>query len=880
MPYSDDLYSALDESDSGPIGYGLNQPEPQGSETHLQDSQGRQFQPDRRWDHGVSGGSGGDDDLDLDDNEELLSPTDGYFNATQSSTSTPYSPSSAASTAATSPNVPRVPNILVEDPSLPRGSTAESKAREADRERFVNREWPRQCQPRYPSGSNRASASRWNTGSRAGPGRDAHYTPASSSTYPYTPTSYTPYAPPRAAYDESSLLLPREAPPAYTPSPTSSSSSQSPASPTSYSTFPPNIAAAMGRHDETQGLLANAGEPQSMGNPDDDINRVPLTWRDRLRSRVRQPHNGRYAKVVLVALLLSIITIGFVRTAVSGVGAGHPSYHRNSTSDPSKDRLKQPQEKPFIPIVGRPPMDFDDGTDWEVDQICKDAQTPLGAKRFDVVFSADRKLAVSQDYLKTPKEYTPISVHGYVILRRAGSDTPGPSAVVEGFVNDDRIDIDVDWDADEQALAVKVPRGVPRNEDSTRPCLNLIITVWVPEDGALEGLYVGAIHLSVALMDNLSIFLSERAKLHSLVGSIMAAATGSSSRDESVMSVGAPDSFRFQSRIIEVSSTSGHVVGSWPLYDYLAIHTVSGNIKVGVEPKEAAKDKPKPAILYISSASGNVDFREPIQMASEAHRVTQALAAAGKGGDVDLRAETVLPPRDYRIDVHTASGFISGAAAFSTSGSFRTTSGDIKLDLLPVLDSSLYEDGGKQAKLETVSTSGTTRTTVLAPLWIETQAGRYIPLPPPLPVPPTPILPPRGDGDWFIPIGDDDPSSWIPRRVPHDRGDSDASTQAAPAADALQSNTADSRALRALTAIHSTTSGPIKVTYPAVWEGTIKAQTMSGDVSVRGEGVEIISGGGGGWPRRPLLAKKGHEKPGWINVESLSGGVDVLIGHT
>jgi hypothetical protein len=351
MPYSDNLYSALDESDSEPIGHGLNQSEPQGSETHLQHSQGRQFQPDHRWGHGVSGGSGGDDGLDFDDNEELLSPTDGYFNATQSSTSTPYSPSSATSAAATSSNVPRVPNILVEDPSLPRGSTAESKAREADQERFVNSEWPRQYQSRYPPGRNGASASRWDIGSRTGPGRDAHYTPASSSTYPYTPTSYTPYAPPRAAYDESSMLLPREAPPAYTPSPTSSSS-QSPASPSSYNTFPPNIAAAMGRQDETQGLLANADEPQSMGNPDEGINSVPFTWRDRLRSRVRHHRNKRCAQVVLVALFLTLITIGFVQAAVSGVGAGVSGYASLRLYSPTP--LSYTRCVPCVPVIFMP----------------------------------------------------------------------------------------------------------------------------------------------------------------------------------------------------------------------------------------------------------------------------------------------------------------------------------------------------------------------------------------------------------------------------------------------------------------------------------------------------------------------------------------------
>ncbi|KAK0613898.1 hypothetical protein B0T14DRAFT_438643 [Immersiella caudata] len=855
MPYSDNLYSALDESDSEPIEHGLNQPEPQGSETHLQRSQGRQVEPDHHWGHGFSGGSGGDDDLDIYDNEELLSPTDGYFNATQSSTATPYSPSSGTSAAATSSNVPRVPNILVEDPSLPRGSTAESKAREADQERLVNGERQRQYQYPYPSRHNNTSSSRWDTGSRTGPDRDAHYTPASSSTYPYPypATTYTPYTPPRATYDESSLLLPREAPPAYTPSPTSSSS-QSPASPTNYSTFPPNVTAAMGRQDETQGLLAHVDELQSMGNPD-GMNNMVFTWRDRLRRLVHHHRSARYAKAALIAFLLTLVTIGFVTAAVSG----DSNHHHNSTFGSPNGRLKQPQEKPFVPIIGYPGMDPDDGIEW-INRGCKDAQTPLDTKQFDVAFGADRKLVIAQGVRKAHEDYTPISTHGYIVIRRITSDSPGPSAVVEAFVNDDRIDIDIDWDADEQTLAVKVPHGVPRNEDATRPCLNLKITVWVPEDGTLDALFVQAVHLNIALMDSLSIYLSDRAKFHSVVGSIMAAATGSSSRDESVMSVGAPDSFRLRSRIIEVTSTSGHIVGSWPLYDYLMIQTVSGNIKVGVEPKEAAKNEPKPAILYINSASGHVDLHEPIHMASEAFNITQALAAAGKGSDIDLRAETVLPPRDYRIEIHTASGYITGAAAFSSSCGIRTTSGNIKLDLLPVLDSSLSGDSGKPAVLKTVSTSGTSSIVVLDPLWVNAQAGSYTPLPSAPPVPPAP--------------------PWIPRHQPHSGEDTGASPRDSPAAAPQEQSTADSRALRALTAQHSTTSGDIKANYPGVWEGTISAQTMSGDLSVRGDGVEIISGGGRGWPRRPLVARKGHEKPGFIDVQTVSGGVDILVGHT
>ncbi|KAK0639217.1 hypothetical protein B0T16DRAFT_462916 [Cercophora newfieldiana] len=861
MPYSDNLYSAWDESDSEPIEDGLNQLEPQGSETHLQRSHGGQVEPDWHTGQVVSDASGRGGDGDLDDDEDFLSPTDGYFHSTQNPAETQQSRPFSAPAAATSSNVPHVPNILVEDPSLPQGSTAQSKAREAHQERLASSEQPRQFTSRYPSGSSRIPEPRWDIESRPGPGRDTYHTPSSSTGGSYA--SYTPHAPQRTAYDESSLLIPREAPPAYTPSPTSS---QSPGSDRNYRTFPPNtsITAAMGGRDEseTQGLLAY--EPQSMGNPDDSNNDTASSWTDRLRSRLRH-RSGRHGKVALLAVLLAILTIGFLQAIISSGEGDHSGRHHNSTI---------PKKEKDLTIIGRPPMDPDDGFEWGAHSNCKDAQVARDAQQFDVSFAANRKLVVYQGLQrKTPSDHVPINVHGSIILRRVTSGTPGPSAVVETVVNDDRINVNINWDANEQALVVEVPHGIPWTEDNTRPCLNLKITVWVPEDGTLNALDVEAVHLDIALMDNLSISISERAKFTSVVGSIIAASTGSTSRDNSVMSIGAPDSFRLQSRFIEVTTTSGVVKGSWPLYDYLAIQTVSGNIKVGVEPQEAAKNEPKPAILYIKSASGDVEFREPIQTAVEAFNVMQALAAANKANDIDLRAETVLPPRDYRLDVHTASGFITGSAAISSTCGIKTTSGDIKLDLLPVLDSSFSQDNGKQAVLRTSSTSGKSKIEVLAPMWIDSQAGKYTPVPRIPAIPPVPGIP--NDRERFVPIGDDDPYSWIPGHLPHD-GES-ASSQDVSAHQPR--STASSRAFRALDAEHGTTSGNVQLKYPASWEGTITLQTMAGKLSARGEGVEIISGGGGGWPKRPLLARKGQEKPGSISVGTASGNVDVLVGN-
>lgn len=241
--------------------------------------------------------------------------------------------------------------------------------------------------------------------------------------------------------------------------------------------------------------------------------------------------------------------------------------------------------------------------------------------------------------------------------------------------------------------------------------------MWVPEEGNLNNLFIGTVQLGVLLLDNLSIEVST-AKFSSTTGKVVAASTGSGTRDDSLIDVGAPDSFRFRSRFIEAQTASGNINGSWPLYNYLEMQSNSGYVKVNIEPKEQDIDAPGPAILYIHSISGNLEFCEPIRGA-----VSQALAHQAQGM-ADLRAETVLPPRDYRVNVHSVSGNIRGAAAFSSICSFKCTSGMMVLDVLPILDSSLAE----KVTLQTSGTSGNTYLTVLDPLWVE--RGNYIDLAP------------------------------------------------------------------------------------------------------------------------------------------------------
>lgn len=285
------------------------------------------------------------EDLTDSDQQVLLSPSDGYFRASEQTTSPSsqarhsrqpsyYSSAGAgagASGAAASSQVPHVPDVWVADPSLEHGSTAESKAREAREEQEQNRE---RFNNRYPvlagdriisspaaggfiGGNSPSTRSPVHTHTRT------HTRSTSSNSFNYgshyqtsryTPpsTSATPSRSRRSEtlYSERSSLFshPSEAPPAYTPSPTSPTST---GSPTNYRTFSQS---SMGRPEEAQGLLAGHHRPESMADHgEEELYDAEPAWRERVKRRLPW-FNGRNCRAVLLCLVLLLITVGFLVT--------------------------------------------------------------------------------------------------------------------------------------------------------------------------------------------------------------------------------------------------------------------------------------------------------------------------------------------------------------------------------------------------------------------------------------------------------------------------------------------------------------------------------------------------------------------------------------
>ena len=535
-----------------------------------------------------------------------------------------------------------------------------------------------------------------------------------------------------------------------------------------------------------------------------------------------------------------------------GGGSGGEPISKLPSQDDDGTRLAYP------PYDGEMP--------WAESDLCATKVIKYPVQTFKVDFSDSRNVSFFQDVKKNnPSGGRDVRVSGEVVIRRAGNGTPGPGITLESVSNDDLVELDLDWDDVEQRLYVLSPLSIPWPSNTVEtPCLQIRSTIWVPPGSVLDSLNVESVHLGVKLLDNLSIQLNNFARLASTIGTVVAATDGEKDPKQ-VMLEGAPRSFSLNSRYIEVKTLSSSIAGSWPLYDYLGLETVAGSIRAGVMPKEALKDKPRPAILYVHSTSGAIELHEPVEAAAA------ALAMQSQGTAVGATAQDIIPPRQYGVDLHTMSGTVKGSVAFSHSCKVHTTSGSIDLTLLPVYDKSQIQSSGDASSvLQTSTTSGKTVISVMDALWKDIQTGSYV-APPAPPAPPAAAAP---GGTNLTPIGAEDPYSFL--------GDKETSAAEPPAPEEVaatpeQQRVASAPAIRVLSSRHSTTSAAIRLNYPATWEGSIDADSLTGKIGISGNGVQVIRRDDEfpGFKER-VTARKGDDGVGGnIKCHTTSGAISV-----
>ncbi len=281
---------------------------------------------------------------------------------------------------------------------------------------------------------------------------------------------------------------------------------------------------------------------------------------------------------------------------------------------------------------------------------------------------------MSQDGHHKGSDIKPVLVRGDVQVRLAeqsfgtnirvelalhGSDPKLTSSEWLGIVKTD------------SALTLKTPRWMPKEDSSASneqsPCIYVSATIWIAPGTILETLGIDAETLSVDFFPGLDYAITKSTEI-----SVFSATL-------SIKANNAPEKLTINSRETVIDVSSGSVTGSYPLYDFLSIHTKSGSIDVTIDPKAASKDNVKPAVLRLTSNSGSVRAR------------TSTISA---------------PDREYRADVSTSSGSIDVTLLHGIRTSLRSINGRITADLYP------FGDNNTRTEIESHCNSGSTDITL------------------------------------------------------------------------------------------------------------------------------------------------------------------------
>ncbi|KFA50496.1 hypothetical protein S40293_03052 [Stachybotrys chartarum IBT 40293] len=730
-----------------------------------------------------------------DEQDTLLSPADGYFHASSSSQDAAPAQEHAGRTSA---QVPSVPDVLVEDPTLREQGGA--KAREAEEEWLSNEADASEATSPRPAASNPSPLWTPRHHNRRSVEEDEPIESAdrgrSMRSLPYLGTNpHPPQSPPSQTTGlfQHRQRQPADAPPAYTPSPTSPLSAQS----GGYQTFPPpERASIMGLPSEQQRLLPR--EPESMGGSPDA--RKPSRWQKLVHAFRGSSLRKKIRTLLGVLVVLSIIAV-LVTSFIDSNKVGNEPIKK-----PNKDH-----------------EDFR----WRPDSQCLDDPYTFPRAKFVVEFQQARNLSIIQrldiedgDTLLKPH------VTGEVILRPVRSDAAG-TIDIDVIANDRSLEVDVEYRKEKQVIEIITPRSADWAWRKRAPCIQIRVTVWVPGFSHLENLRISSVNLDVDILTALILNVENEVLIETVAGNITAANQTQADLERGILP------YALSSRRTIIETVSGDIDGYFPLYDLLKITTSSGDVDVSVEPQNVHIAKPESAVLDVASVSGQIKVNE---------HLTPFLDSEGPNRS--------LPPRDYVVKASTVSGSIEAEVAISSLASFETKSGAIKLRLLPVLDVSTGAWYAQRQHLTTKTTSGKTEVALIDPLWTRIER---IGAPSP---PSAPTLPPfmHFDDDLELWPHTDERDPYIIIH-PHDirTGPADQAHQGDSQAAEVDASAAP--ALSWLTSKHISVSGSIKLAYPSAWEGTLWADTISGTQNIRGEGLDMTHPAGA--IKRRIVAHKG-----------------------
>lgn len=274
-------------------------------------------------------------------------------------------------------------------------------------------------------------------------------------------------------------------------------------------------------------------------------------------------------------------------------------------------------------------------------------------------------------------------IFGDVIVRP--TDSKKGKIDVEIITNHPDLDFDVSYNSGHhQKLRIETASDIPWTENRS-PCVQMRITLWVPEEAGLNVLNVDTTQLDITVADGLSLAAGSGLSFSTVSGNILFP-------DHTPNSKEVP--FKLASREISIKTVSGDVQGWFPLYDLLRVETTSGDVKIDHAPQPAESDKTGFARYIVKSVSGLLKLKQSLRPDPSSRKIN-------------------IPKRAYTTDIETTSGDIAADLVIGETTNVKTVSGSLKLEFLPIVPADA--DAGNFF-LRTESMSGNLRLNIADPI--------------------------------------------------------------------------------------------------------------------------------------------------------------------
>ncbi|KAG5971466.1 hypothetical protein E4U58_007509 [Claviceps cyperi] len=386
----------------------------------------------------------------------------------------------------------------------------------------------------------------------------------------------------------------------------------------------------------------------------------------------------------------------------------------------------------------------------------------------DVVFESGYLLRIEQGLQRNDKQWgREVHVFGRLDICSSEEGTSRGCVVIKIASGDKELTAATSCKStDEQAITIRTPFAADWwDKNGSRPCVELLIAVYVPRGGQIDALDIKVANLDVLFSEPLTLVATERTFITTDYGRVYAPTRSSRQRK---------DPYVLQSRQIIIRTSSGNVEGWFPLHQVLRIKTLSGLVAIELGLESVDSDSATHAKVFIETGSGSIDIKTPSIFYVKSNRPNKA-------------PKSQPPARDYVVEITTKYGKIEADIVVASRATIRSKAGDLLLRLLPVPFSS---KGNGKTHLVTELDSGDTKILLL------------------------------------------DPSQKV---------DSCAeNTSRTMGLEARRTDRSHDPGLTGLHSTHHSAYGRIKVNYPEGWTGEFNAETLCGNITVRGVNVTII----------------------------------------